>query len=89
MTTSHDKSYEKKKKFALPRMLIHIAEENDTRRKLVAATMEQSNTRILEQQELGGNFTTQYNTRSTKALKDHALIWIIFILLYYAVCYIY
>ncbi len=33
---------------SLPIMLIHTAEEKDTRRKLVAAMMAQNNTRILK-----------------------------------------
>lgn len=33
---------------SLPRMLIHTAEEKDTRRKLVVAMMAQNNTRMLK-----------------------------------------
>lgn len=33
---------------SLPRILIHTAEEKDTRRKLVAAMIAQNNTRILK-----------------------------------------
>ena len=35
----------------LPSMLIHTAEEKDTRRKLVAAMRAQNNTRMLKKQD--------------------------------------